>query len=140
MFHTLIIIYTRMEFIFHNSTLHLTLLFVLRLLAIKCRHLIHSVRCPSGITFLLWYDNFCDTEDCIRRGFGPGFVYYKKGALDSQPQVIQFTSRPQGTPVSSTTKTGFTFTFHFNVIKQLQSFVSVNTSLLRPYQSIFTSA
>ena len=28
----------------------------------------------------------------IRRGFVPGFVYYKKGALDSQPQVIQFTS------------------------------------------------
>ena len=28
----------------------------------------------------------------IRRGFAPGFVNYKKGALDSQPQVIQFTS------------------------------------------------
>jgi len=26
------------------------------------------------------------------RGFAPGFVNYKKGALDSQPQVIQFTS------------------------------------------------
>ena len=25
------------------------------------------------------------------RGFAPGFVNYKKGALDSQPQVIQFT-------------------------------------------------
>jgi hypothetical protein len=24
----------------------------------------------------------------IRRGFAPGFVNYKKGALDSQPQVI----------------------------------------------------
>jgi len=28
----------------------------------------------------------------IRRGFAPGFLNYKKGAIDSQPQVIQFTS------------------------------------------------
>ena len=28
----------------------------------------------------------------IRRGFTPGFVNYKKGALESQPQVIKFTS------------------------------------------------
>ena len=28
----------------------------------------------------------------IRRGFAPGFVNYKKGALDSQPQVIKFPS------------------------------------------------
>jgi len=28
----------------------------------------------------------------IRRGFEPGFVNYKKGTLDSQPQVIKFTS------------------------------------------------
>ena len=28
----------------------------------------------------------------IRRGFAPGFVNYKKGALDSEPQVIKFTS------------------------------------------------
>jgi hypothetical protein len=28
----------------------------------------------------------------IRRGFAPGFVNYKKGALDSQAQVIKFTS------------------------------------------------
>jgi len=29
----------------------------------------------------------------IRRGFAPGFVNYKKkSALDSQPQVIKFTS------------------------------------------------
>jgi hypothetical protein len=28
----------------------------------------------------------------IRPGFTPGFVNYKKGALDSQPQVIKFTS------------------------------------------------
>ena len=28
----------------------------------------------------------------IRRGFAPGFVDYKKGALDSQPQVIKLTS------------------------------------------------
>ena len=29
----------------------------------------------------------------IRCGLAPGFVNYKKGALDSQPQVIKFTSR-----------------------------------------------
>jgi hypothetical protein len=28
----------------------------------------------------------------LRRGFATGFVNYKKGALDSQPQVIKFTS------------------------------------------------
>ena len=28
----------------------------------------------------------------IRRGFAPSFVNYKKGALDSQPQVIKFIS------------------------------------------------
>jgi hypothetical protein len=28
----------------------------------------------------------------IRRGLSPGFVNYKKGALNSQPQVIKFTS------------------------------------------------
>ena len=28
----------------------------------------------------------------IRRGFAPSFVNYKKGALDSQPQVKMFTS------------------------------------------------
>jgi len=27
-----------------------------------------------------------------RRGFAPGSVNYQKGALDSQPQVIKFTS------------------------------------------------
>ena len=49
----------------------------------------------------------------VRRGFAPGFVNYKKGVLDSQPQVIKFTSYLAhvrwfypGTPASSTTKTG----------------------------------
>jgi len=28
----------------------------------------------------------------IRRGFAPGFANYKKGAFDSQPQTIMFTS------------------------------------------------
>ena len=28
----------------------------------------------------------------IRRGFAPGFVNYKKDALDSQPQEMKFTS------------------------------------------------
>jgi hypothetical protein len=47
----------------------------------------------------------------IRRGFAHGFVNYKKGALDSQSQVIdkKFTSylpMVWFSPVSSTTKTG----------------------------------
>ena len=49
----------------------------------------------------------------MRRGFAPGFVNYKKGALDSQSQVIKFTSYlprvdgfSPGTPASSNTKTG----------------------------------
>jgi hypothetical protein len=37
-------------------------------------------------------------------------------------------------------ETWFNFHFSFNVIKQLQSFVSVNTSFYGPYKSIFTSA
>jgi hypothetical protein len=47
-------------------------------------------------------------------GFAPGFVNYEKGALDSQSQVIKFTSCllahgrwfSPGTPAASTTKTG----------------------------------
>ena len=45
----------------------------------------------------------------IKREFAPGFVYYKKGALDSQLQVIKITSYlPMfgGSPASATTKTG----------------------------------
>ena len=48
----------------------------------------------------------------IRRGFALGFVNYKKGALDSQLQVIVYQLLAHGrwfspgTPASSTTKTG----------------------------------
>jgi hypothetical protein len=44
----------------------------------------------------------------IRRGFAPGFVNYKKGALDSQPQVILQVACPWSVVLSasSTTKTG----------------------------------
>ena len=44
----------------------------------------------------------------LRRGFAPGSVNYKKGALDSQPQVIKFIScllMVGGSPASSNTKT-----------------------------------
>ena len=45
----------------------------------------------------------------MRRGFAPGFVNYKKGALDSQPQVYQLLAHRRwftpGTPTSFTTKT-----------------------------------
>ena len=43
----------------------------------------------------------------MRRGFAPGFVNYKKGALDSQPQLLAHGRWfSPGTPASSTTKTG----------------------------------
>ena len=47
----------------------------------------------------------------MRRVFAPGFVNYKKGTLDSKPQVIyQLLAHGRwfspGTPTSSTTKTG----------------------------------
>ena len=46
----------------------------------------------------------------IRRGFVPGFVNYKKGALDSQSKVYQLLAHGQWfspcTPAYSTTKTG----------------------------------
>jgi hypothetical protein len=35
---------------------------------------------------------YADETSEKRRGFAPGFVNYKKAALDSQPQVITFTS------------------------------------------------
>jgi hypothetical protein len=49
----------------------------------------------------------------MRCGFAHGFVNYKKGAFDSQPQAIKFISLlahgrwfSPSTPASSTTKTG----------------------------------
>ena len=43
----------------------------------------------------------------MRRGFAPGFVNYKKGALDSQPQLLAHGRWfSPGTSASSTTKTG----------------------------------
>ena len=44
----------------------------------------------------------------MRRGFALGFVNYKKGALDSQPLVIKFTSCLPMVPgpASSTNKNG----------------------------------
>jgi hypothetical protein len=61
-----------------------------------------------GIYFFKMFDNFYGMLDIfsasvvlqyddptnheIYDGFASGFVNYKKGALDSQPQVIKFTS------------------------------------------------
>jgi hypothetical protein len=43
----------------------------------------------------------------MRRGFAPGFVNYKKVALDSQPQLLAHGRWfSPGTLASSTTKTG----------------------------------
>ena len=43
----------------------------------------------------------------IRRGFAPGFVNYKKGALDSQPQVILQVACPWSVVLS-----GYSGLFH----------------------------
>jgi hypothetical protein len=46
----------------------------------------------KGTGWLLDYLTTHTSLSTIRRGFAPGFVNYKKGALDSQPKVIKFTS------------------------------------------------
>jgi hypothetical protein len=51
---------------------------------------------PPTLHFAQWVRSLDPTTHTslspIRRGFAPGFVNYKNGALDSQLQVIQFTS------------------------------------------------
>jgi hypothetical protein len=46
----------------------------------------------------------------IRRGFAPGFVNYKKGAIDASDKAYQLLANGRwfspGTPASATTKTG----------------------------------
>jgi hypothetical protein len=44
------------------------------------------------IDWLIYCVNATTSLSSIRCGFAPGFVNYKKGALDSQLQVIKFTS------------------------------------------------
>jgi len=46
---------------------------------------VHSAFPHKYIYFILYWNNPSTL-------FAPNFVNYKKGALDSQPQVIQFTS------------------------------------------------
>jgi hypothetical protein len=53
----------------------------------KCVKMSKRFQHQKSFFFVLRYQHFE-----IRRGFAPGFVNYKKGALDSQPQVIMFTS------------------------------------------------
>ena len=72
----------------------------------------------------------------IRCGFVPSFVIYKKGALNSQPQVIKFTHGRwfyPGTTASSTTKTGrhdiaeISLKVALNTINQIKSIKSLNS-------------
>ena len=46
----------------------------------------------SNSPFFLDYLTTHTSRTPIRRSCEPGFVNYKKGVLDSQPQVIKFTS------------------------------------------------
>ena len=73
----------------------------------------------------------------------PGFVNYKKGALDWQPQVIKFTSClpncrwfSPGTPASSTTKTGR----HDIVEILLKVALSKKKSKIKPSADVSTHA
>jgi hypothetical protein len=52
-----------------------------------CKSLPHVSKMPTLI--YNWGPGWLNE---LRRGFAPDFVNYKKGALDSQPQVIKFTS------------------------------------------------
>ena len=76
----------------------------------------------------------------IRRGFAPSFRNYKKGALDSQPQVIKYQLLAHGrwfspgTPASSTTKTG-----RMILLKYAESGVkhqNLNTSWVEASESV----
>jgi hypothetical protein len=61
----------------------------------KIQILLLSDECPPGWLNELGSWDYLTTHtilSLIRRGFVPGFANYKKGALDSQPQGIKFTS------------------------------------------------
>jgi hypothetical protein len=88
----------------------------------------------------------------MRRVSAPGFVNYKKGALDSQPQVIRLTSClpmvggfSPGTPASSTTKTGrhdiaeILLKVVLNTIKHIKAWTCCNITDLRhgPHRCIY---
>jgi hypothetical protein len=76
----------------------------------------------QGVSLLFWSLHFCNLHDSanprctslspIWHGFAPGFVNYKKSALDSQTQVIVYQLLAhgrwfsRGTLASSTNKTG----------------------------------
>ena len=70
----------------------------------------------------------------IRHGFAPVFINYKKGALDSQPQVIKFTHVRWFSPASSTTKTGrhdiaeILLKVALNTINQIKSNIYISYS------------
>ena len=78
---------------------------------------IRPVSCMLGARVVQWVRSLDLTTHTslspIRCGFAPGFVNYKKGALDSQPQVIKVYQLlahgrwfSPGTLASPTTKTG----------------------------------
>jgi hypothetical protein len=64
--------------------------------ALALRRQMHIFKCPSRARVAQWARSLDLTThtslSSIRRGFAPSFVNNKKGALDSQPQVIKFTS------------------------------------------------
>ena len=62
----------------------------------RCIILIEELSCCLYVLYCIYCRTsyvFADTNlSPTRRGFAPGFVNNKKGALDSQPQAIKFTS------------------------------------------------
>jgi hypothetical protein len=67
----------------------------------------------------------------IRRGFSPGFVNYKKGALDSSDKVYHLLAHVRwtspGTPASSTTKTG-----RYDIAEILLKMALITKNLTKP--------
>ena len=63
------------------------------LLPLQCSKNTSIIEGPGGsMSQVVELPNIHTSLPPIQRGFAPGFVNYKKCALDSQPQVIKFTS------------------------------------------------
>jgi hypothetical protein len=55
------------------------------------------------------------------------YILFNGKTLNLQPSVSIMPFEKSNGDLQKSRRLGFTFTFHFNVIKQLQSFVSINT-------------
>jgi hypothetical protein len=82
-------------------------------------HLVQLLKKKNEYKFILGGSNLdVNTEERRRR-------------RTSNPTQAMCLQKSNG-DLQKSRRLGFTFTFHFNVIKQSQSFVSVNTSFYEP--------